>query len=505
MADSTISQLPLSPYILDKDFIVVVTGHLEDGTYPRNVKVPLAYIRKYIVRLNLLSNTTSGIDSYYNSGLNIFSLWTTGIHAIPGNNLEIQFSQNTPAGLKYGGTGPVCHSGIISVTGLNSVSENSIVVENKNYWPYSGIIYNTGLNAKAGNNIEINFSTDSEAHQSYGGAGGRYTSGIISVTGSNIMDGNGIGYTVDNNWPHKYTVFTTEKIKYSDGLITITNNDTYPNSTTSGYNLITLNYNDFYQSKTNQSLSLIGTAVFKVSNILFGGRPYVPGQGSLNTQKLQELLPLSGTTYYYSYTNCDSVVCGDVAAYSQNTLATNITWDQNHLANFVSNNDYDYTIDSFVLNIGISGGNSNSLITNICSYPITFKNTNSGNNKPYHNASYCSEAYRSNYYPYSVGAIDPMTIMARVDLTLNSSGINDFNSLALCAYITNVQCSRVYTNSVDLQPNTHCSTPLYGDCDGYYAGLGATTPNTFTYVSSRCFSNTSATIDAKFIKGENII
>jgi hypothetical protein len=505
MADSTISQLPLSPYVLDKDYIVVVTGHLQEGSYPRNVKVPLAYIRKYIVRLNLLTNPVSGIDSYYNSGLNILSIWNTGIHAIPGNNVEIQFSQNTPAGGKYGGTGPICHSGIISTTGLNSVAENLIVVGHKNYWPYSGIIYSTGLNAKAGNNIEINFNSNSAAHNQYGGTGGKYSSGIISVTGSNIIDGKGIGYTINTEWPHQYTLFNTEKIKYASSAVTITNSDTGPNSTTSGYNLITLNYNDFYQSKTNESLSLIGTAIFKISNITFGDRPYVPGQGSLNTQKLQELLPLSGTTHNYNYISCDATICGgDTSVFNQTTQFTNITWNESHLANFVSDNNYDYIIDSFVLNIGISGGNSNSLITNICSYPITFKNTNSGDNRPYYNANHCNETYRSNYYPYSVGAIDPMTIMAKVDLTLNSSGINDFNSLALCAYITNVRCSRIYTNSVDLQPNTYCNI-VSSVCPGYYTSLGTTTPNTATYISTRCFSNTSATIDVKFIKGENII
>ena len=52
MADSKITQLPLSPYALDKDLIVVVTGHLEEGAYPYNTRMPLSYIRRYVVRLN---------------------------------------------------------------------------------------------------------------------------------------------------------------------------------------------------------------------------------------------------------------------------------------------------------------------------------------------------------------------------------------------------------------------------------------------------------------------
>ena len=83
MADSKITQLPLSPYALDKDLMVVVTGHLEEGAFPKNTKMPLSYIRRYVVRLNLLSSQQSGIASYYNSGLNILTTWTTGIHAVP--------------------------------------------------------------------------------------------------------------------------------------------------------------------------------------------------------------------------------------------------------------------------------------------------------------------------------------------------------------------------------------------------------------------------------------
>jgi hypothetical protein len=507
MADSTITQLPLSPYILDKDLMVVVTGHLEDGAFPRNKKIPLSYIRKYIVRLNLISNQVSGIDSYYNSGLNILTTWTTGLHAVPGNNIEIQFSQNTPAGGKYGGTGPICHSGIISTTGLNSVSENLIKIDYNNNWPYSGIIYHTGLNARAGNNIEINFSSTGNAHNQYGGAGGKYSSGIISVTGSNISDGNGIGYNIETSWPYKFNIFNTEKIKYATSSTTIYNNDTYPNSTTAKYNILTLNYNDFYFSKTNQTLSLVGTAVFKISSIAFGGRPYVPGQGSLNTQKLQELLPLSGVTYGYSYITCDSTVCpgSGTGVYAQNTNYTTVTWNDTHLANFVSDAEYDYIINSFTLNVGISGANNSNLISNISSYPITFKNSTLGASRPYYGDSYCTETYRNGNYPYSINATDPMTIMAKVDMSINSSGINNYNSLALCAFITNVRCSRVYTNSVDLQPNIYCSVPLIDDCTGYYFNVGSTVPNTYSYTSTRCYANTTAVIDAKLIKGENIV
>lgn len=627
MADSTITQLPLSPHILDKDLMVVVTGHLEDGAFPRNQKIPLAYIRKYIVRLNLLTSPQSGIGTYYNSGVNILTLQhiprtgnlmrydyddeppyhqtisTTGLNSIAGNLVDISFAANSDAVLTMNSRsgswsndfvnsnfienfGNPYHSGVISITGVNARTENNIVkeyeaawpytgvyynsglniiignnidiaffktdpaanamsgrtgswpdgfskdnleakywsgiisttglnaypenlikIDYNNNWPHSGIIYNTGLNARAGNNIEINFSSTGNAHNQYGGAGGKYSSGIISVTGSNISDGNGIGYNIETSWPYKFNIFNTEKIKYATSSTTIYNNDTYPNSTTAKYNILTLNYNDFYFSKTNQTLSLVGTAVFKISSIAFGGRPYVPGQGSLNTQKLQELLPLSGVTYGYSYITCDSTVCpgSETGAYAQNTNYTTVTWNDTHLANFVSDAEYDYIINSFTLNVGISGANNSNLISNISSYPITFKNSTLGASRPYYGDSYCTETYRNGNYPYSINATDPMTIMAKVDMSINSSGINNYNSLALCAFITNVRCSRVYTNSVDLQPNIYCSVPLTDACAGYYFNVGSTVPNTYSYISTSCYANTTAVIDAKFIKGENIV
>ena len=77
MADSKITQLPLSPYALDKDLIVAVTGHLEDGAYPYNTRMPLSYIRRYVVRLNLMTSAESGIGTYYHSGLNVLTLQHT--------------------------------------------------------------------------------------------------------------------------------------------------------------------------------------------------------------------------------------------------------------------------------------------------------------------------------------------------------------------------------------------------------------------------------------------
>lgn len=303
MADSKITQLSLSPYALDKDLMVVVTGHLEEGAFPRNTKMPLSYIRRYVVRLNLISSQQSGIATYYNSGLNVLTTWTTGIHAIPGNHVEVQFSADTPAANKYGGTGGTSHSGIISTTGLNAYSgapygnlirvdydvdqwpysgvisqtglnviegnlidvqvdstseaatamhdrnagwlstfnknthlgnkyhsgiisvtgvnartENLIVKEYEDTWPYTGIYYNTGLNAKAGNHIEIMHRTDSDANFFYPNImGGKYQSGVISVTGLNVSQttGNLIVNHIDSTWPHRNILHTTGLNAYS--------------------------------------------------------------------------------------------------------------------------------------------------------------------------------------------------------------------------------------------------------------------------------------------------
>ena len=467
MADSKITQLPLSPYALDKDLMVVVTGHLEEGAYPYNTKMPLSYIRRYVVRLNLISNAVSGIDTYYNSGLNILTSWTTGIHAVPGNNIEVQFESDTPASDLYGGTGPICHSGIISTTGLNAYGGNRIDIDNNSAWPYSG---------------------------------------IINVTGLNMIDGSGIGYTIKEDWPHEYKVFSTEKVKYANSNTIISDTATTATSTTS-QNILTLDYADFYQSKKNETLSLLGTISFKITNLSFGSRPYVPGTGALNSQKIAELLPISGTTYNYTYTSCDGSVCsGSHTAYQENINNTGVTFHSGELANFVSDSTFDYIANSFVLNVGISGGNTGGIISNIHSYPIVFKNNTSGSSRPYFDSNDgVTEIYRSNNNPYTVNAIDPIEIKAKVDLTINSSELTNQNSLALFTSITNVRCSRTYTNNIDIIDDQLCNGISDPYCPGYDTGTGSTSTNSYSYSTTRCYTDASATIKALFIKGENIV
>ena len=128
-------------------------------------------------------------------------IYSTGLNARVGNNIEIQFSAGTPAANKYGGVQGKYKSGIISTVGLNARTENLIVRNFENTWPYSGIIYNTGLNARAGNNIEIDFSTNRHLNM-----GSPYYSGTISTTGLNMIASTGIQYSISNTWPYPYIV-----------------------------------------------------------------------------------------------------------------------------------------------------------------------------------------------------------------------------------------------------------------------------------------------------------
>jgi hypothetical protein len=397
MADSKITQLPLSPYALDKDLMVVVTGHLEEGAYPYNTKMPLSYIRRYIVRPNLLINANSGISGYYNSGLNILSV------------------------------------------------------------------------------------------------------------GLDIEHGEGIGHSFEPEPPHKYKIFSTEKVKYSNTDTTISNTVTTDSSTTS-QNLLTLDYADFYQSKTNETLSLLGTISFKITNLSFGSRPHVPGTGALNDQKIAELMPISGTTYNYNYITCDATSCSGNTVYEQNTNSASTTFHSGQLANFVSDSTFDYIANSFVLNVGISGGNTGGIISNIHSYPIVFKNNTLGSSSPYYDAyDGVTEIYRGSNNPYIVNAVDPMEIKAKVNLTINSSEITDYNSLALFASITNVRCSRTYTNNIDIIDDQFCNGISDVDCPEYDTGTGSTSTNSYSYSTTKCYTDASATIKALFIKGENIV
>lgn len=159
--DSKISQLPSAPKIYDHDLLIVVTGYDIAGAYPDNVKVSFDRIRNDIVRLNEMIFLLSGFSGYYNSGNNtititthqregnlidltydneypyIQNISTTGLNAKAGNNIEIQFSTNSPANSGYGGAGSGYYSGIISTTGLNASAGTGVYLKTKSAWPHA--------------------------------------------------------------------------------------------------------------------------------------------------------------------------------------------------------------------------------------------------------------------------------------------------------------------------------------------------------------------------------
>lgn len=229
-------RLPPPFGLLDQDLIYITTGYNQNNCQLISRELSIKDLREYILASGAIRDgnhvyidklTGSGIV-VHSTGLNtntenlivkntesIFpysgSIYTTGLNAVIGNNIDIQFRTDSAAGTKYGGTGGKYHSGIISTTGLNSRTDNLVSIEYESLWPYSGIIYHTGLNARAGNLIEITHSTSSVAHSLYGGAGGKYSSGIISITGINANPGSGIYFVESQNWPFKNEIHSLEK------------------------------------------------------------------------------------------------------------------------------------------------------------------------------------------------------------------------------------------------------------------------------------------------------
>jgi hypothetical protein len=147
--DSKISQLPSASKIYDSDLLIAVTGYNTAGAYPDNIKISLSQLRQDIIRLNEMIFLLSGFSGYYNSGNNTITITThqkegnlisltyeteypylqiistTGLNAIAGSNIDIEFANDT----SY-------RSGTISTTGLNAVAGTGIYFRVDNQWPY---------------------------------------------------------------------------------------------------------------------------------------------------------------------------------------------------------------------------------------------------------------------------------------------------------------------------------------------------------------------------------
>lgn len=503
--DYKISQLPSAFKVYDHDLLVAVTGYNIQGSYPDNVKISLDQIRKDIIRLNEMIFLLSGFSGYYNSGNNTMTitshqnaanliridygtqypyiqiLSTTGLNAVAGNNIEVQFTSGTPAAQKYGKVGSPYYSGIISITGVNFRTENLITKDIEGTWPYSGIIYNTGLNARAGNNIDIEYLASGSANNIYGGAGGKYKSGIISTTGLNINIGSGIGWEVDSIWPYRYSISNMEKTKVGTST-TIANTGSGLIANSGMINLLNLSYNDLYYSHKNKTLQFLATAAFRITDIVFDAPPYVPSSGDTNTRKNQELNSIIGLNYTYSYN-----VCKGGGQYNYDTITATKIFGTGDFLNFepVSTS---YVIDSFTLVIGITGGNSSNFISTIHTVPITFMNRNGPN------SNQCSEIYRSGANPYifnGINSIDPIIIQEPVSLYIDSSGITNQNTLGLCAKISNIKYVRNYRYFLVEDDDIPCNNT---HSNIYY-----------TFATTNTYSSTQASLLPLFIKSENII
>jgi hypothetical protein len=290
---------------------------------------------------------------------------------------------------------------------------------------------------------------------------------IISTTGLNITGGQGIGYEINNSFPRPYQLKNVDRVKEGSQITITNNNDGFSSSVSGMYNLLNLSYNDFYQSKPNQNLRLLSTASFKVTNIVFNSLPFVPGSGQVNDRKYYELSPLIGQSIndLYPFAGCDVKRTISAADFKEFEVL-----------------EEGYVLDSFTLSIGISGGGSSDFIKTIHSQPIVFKNRNGPNSNS------CSEIYRSglgNHIFNAINSIDPIIIQEPLSLFLNSSTVTLQNSLALCAYISNVRYARTY------------QAYLIDFCENFLASLvNWTTINTY--------ASTNATIMGHFIKAENV-
>lgn len=306
MADSKISHLTQAPYLLDSDLMVVVTGTVNQGSYPQTCSVPVSYIRRYITRLDLLVNTTSGIDSYYRPDLNILNIAATGLNAYGNNLINITYDDKWP------------YSGIISTTGLNvdQSSGNLITTQVQNFWPYKHTIHTTGLNA---------------------------------------LDGDNIGYCINNQWPYKYRFNTVSRSKHTNNSLTISNtNNIQPHTQSVLDSDLKISYGGFFLSKGYQTLNLLTHTKFRISSISASAPSIVAGLGFSNDRKVYELrFAPTSVNYTYRYFHNPTVDPFDIR--SENRTKSNISiLDWEPLG-------YNYVDNSCVFTINTSGNSSAGL------------------------------------------------------------------------------------------------------------------------------------------------
>jgi hypothetical protein len=304
---------------------------------------------------------------------------------------------------------------------------------------------------------------------------------IISTTGLNITQGEGVGYSISNSFPNKYQLKNTNRAKTGNTTTIFNNNNQFTSSTSGLYNLSNLSYDDFFQSNPNQNIKLLATAYIKITNLVFDAPSFVPGVGQINDRKFNELLSLNGLSYNYTYSICN------LDTNSLNTISATKVFNTGDLKDFEQTGEA-FVLDSFTLTIGISGGGSSDFIKTIHSQPIVFKNRNGVN------ASNCSEIYRSglgNYIYNSIPTnIDPIIIQEPVTLNISSSQINNLNSISICASISNVRYTRNYRYFL-VNSASNC--------------LGNFVPIYYTFTTNNTYSSTNATINPQILETKLIL
>jgi hypothetical protein len=421
-------------------------------------------------------------------------IYNTGLNAIVGNNMEVQFYAGTPAANKYGRVGGKYVSGIVSTTGLNTRTENLIVRDFETTWPYSGVIYNTGLNARAGNLIEIQYKTASPAGGLYGGTEGKYWSGIISTTGLNMVDGNNIAYTISSSFPHKYTIFTVDRASKATGLVTFSNNNHKTFNTTVAFTDpdLLIDYRSLYTSKTNENIDLISSFKFLLpENSITFTIPY---------PSVVDFLPISGDPYATGVDTCRDELGGGCimiapVIWYRDTFVSDLSgWEALELS-IVSG--------SFDFSISCSGGTSSVF----AQYPITFTNLGTGIPNPNggtftFGSNFIYEKYRSTSDGsdrYNLNNIDPMETEFAQTLTIDRGDmINSNNATSPQFNVSNFAYVRKYRKRIGYANictvynqfgDSYCqSTPVYR----YY-----TTPNIYapaTVTIGKRFFKTNPTV-----------
>lgn len=458
--DSKISQLPTATKVYDGDLLVAVTGYDQVGSYPDNVKISLDRIRYDIIRLDEMIYLLSGFSGYYNSGNNTMTitshqypgnlirldyadvypyiqiLSTTGLNAVAGNHIELQFISGTPAANKYGAVGDPYYTGVLSTTGINARGGNRIEIDTETNWPYSGIVSTTGLNANLNK---------------------------------------GLSYTIGDSWPHEYTIAAIDRAKIGSNVSVYNTGSGFYSLTSNIQPVATISFDDLYGSRNYTSVKLLVTAIFKVNNIIFDNAPYVPGYGSTNDRKDQELASLNNYSHYYQYYACPNPPNPE---YTNNTKI----FTSGDFPDFADGYT-EYLLNTFDLVVGISGGGTNNMINTIHTYPITFRNSNSATSS---SDTIFYDPHRSPGV-HTFNSIDPIIIQEPVTVYLNSSNlVSDINSLSLVATISNVRYRRIYT---------------------YILGTEDVCSNTsniiFSY-NAYGYASTNATVSCKILKAEYI-